>query len=72
MELWHILVICLMLLPIFFIANYIIVKRMVRERRKMDDRLERAISSRVARSMGAVKGSDKYKPKPRFGSRQRR
>jgi hypothetical protein len=72
MELWHIIVICLMLFPLFLIANYIIVKRAARGRRSMDDRLERAISARVARSMGAVKSADKFKPKPRFGSRQKR
>ncbi len=72
MELWHILVICILMVPAFLVANYIIVKRIVRERKRMEDRMERAISANVARNMGVLKSSNKYRSKPRFGSKQRR
>ena len=72
MELWHVLVICILMVPAFLVTNYIVVKRMVRERKRMEDRMERAISANVARNMGALKSSNKYRPKPRIGSKHRR
>ncbi len=50
MEIWQIVVICILMLPIFFIANYIVVKKAAAERRSRDDRIERAVSDSVAAS----------------------
>ena len=50
MELWHIVVFCLLLFPLFLAANYLLVKKMAAERRLRDDRLERAVSDSVKES----------------------
>ena len=55
MEIWHIVVICILMLPLFLIANYIIVKKAASERRSRDDRIERSVSDSVAASF-AQKG----------------
>ncbi len=70
MEIWQILIICLLLLPAFYLANYILVKKMVSQRKKQEDLMERAVAISVARRMASRK--DKYSPEPRFGSRQKR
>ena len=48
MEIWQIVVICILMFPLFLIANYIIVKKAASERRSRDDRIERAVSDSVA------------------------
>ncbi|MBN1236020.1 MAG: hypothetical protein JW999_08240 [Methanotrichaceae archaeon] len=58
MEIWHIVVICILMFPLFLIANYIIVKKAAMERRSRDDRIERAVSDSVAASY-AKKGQVK-------------
>jgi hypothetical protein len=50
MELWQILLICLLMLPAFFLANYLVVTRMARNRRERDERIDRAAAESVARS----------------------
>jgi len=50
MEIWQIVVICILMLPLFLIANYIIVKKAASERRRRDERIERAVSDSVAAS----------------------
>jgi hypothetical protein len=50
MEIWQIVVICILMLPIFLIANYVVVKKAAAERRSRDDRIERAVSDSVAAS----------------------
>jgi hypothetical protein len=70
MEIWQILIICLLLLPAFYLANYIIVKKLVRQKKHGEYLMERAVAISVARRMASRK--DKYSPEPRFGSRQRR
>ena len=70
MEIWQIVIICLLMLPAFYLANYLIVRRLVLQKKKRDDLMERAVAISVARKMASRK--DKYGPKPRFGSRQRR
>ena len=59
LEIWHIVAICLLMLPVFFIANYVIVKRMVRERKAREDRVERFIAASVARDMNPENRSKK-------------
>jgi hypothetical protein len=50
MEIWQIVVICILMFPLFLIANYIIVKKAAMQRRARDDRIERAVSDSVAAS----------------------
>ena len=50
MEIWQIVVICILLLPLFLIANYIVVKKAASERRSRDERIERAVAASVAAS----------------------
>lgn len=50
MEVWHIVVICILMIPFFLAANYLLVKKMARERRSRDDRLERAAADSVRES----------------------
>jgi hypothetical protein len=65
LEVWHIAAICLLMLPLFFIANYVIVKRMVQERKIREDRVERFIAASVARDMNPENRSKK-RPKRRL------
>jgi hypothetical protein len=55
MEIWHIVVICILMIPLFLLANYIIVKKAASERRLRDERIERAVADSVAESF-AQKG----------------
>jgi hypothetical protein len=55
MEIWHIVVICILMIPLFLLANYIIVKKAASERRLRDERIERAVGASVAESF-AQKG----------------
>lgn len=50
MEIWQIVVICILLIPLFLAANYFIVKKMAADRRSRDDRIDRAVSDSVAAS----------------------
>jgi hypothetical protein len=50
MEIWQIVVICILMIPLFLIANYVIVKKAASERRSRDERIERAVSDSVAAS----------------------
>ncbi|MGB5101128.1 MAG: hypothetical protein WBN94_11095 [Methanothrix sp.] len=50
MEIWQIVVICILMLPLFLIANYVVVKKAASERRSRDDRIERAVAASVAAS----------------------
>jgi hypothetical protein len=65
LEIWQIAAICLLMLPLFFIANYVIVKRMVQERKIREDRVERFVAAGVARDMSPENRS-KRRPKKRF------
>ncbi len=65
LEIWQIAAICLLMLPLFFIANYVIVKRMVQERKVREDRVERFVAASVARDMSPENRS-KRRPKKRF------
>lgn len=65
LEVWQIVAICLLMLPVFFAANYVIVKRMVQERKAREDRVERFIAASVARDMNPENRSKK-RPKRRF------
>lgn len=69
MEIWQILIICLLMLPAFYVANYYIVMRKVKQRKESEEMMERAVAISVAKRMRSK--ADKYSPKPRFGSRRR-
>jgi hypothetical protein len=70
MEIWQIIIICLLMLPAFYVANYFIVKRMVRQKRQREEMMERAVAISVARRMRSKE--DKYSSQPRFGTFRRR
>ncbi len=50
MQVWQIVVICILMIPLFLAANYFIIKKMAADRRSRDDRIERAVSDSVAAS----------------------
>ncbi|MHC1594974.1 MAG: hypothetical protein ACXQT2_06670 [Methanotrichaceae archaeon] len=65
MEVWHVLVICILMVPFFLIANYVVVKLAVKSRKERDDRIERVVAMSVARDMGPQNFSKK-RPRRRF------
>ena len=65
LEIWQIAAICLLMLPAFLIANYVIVKRMVQERKAREERVERFVAASVAREMNRENRS-KRRPRRRF------
>lgn len=56
MELWQILVICILMLPVFFLLNYLVVSRAARQRRDRELRVERTVASLVGRDYRSGKG----------------
>ncbi len=70
MEIWQILIICLLMLPVFYAANYFIVKRMAQQKRQREDLMERAVAISVAKRMRSK--ADKYGRQPRLGNHRRR
>jgi hypothetical protein len=64
MEVWQIVVICILMVPLFLAANYVIVKKMAANRRMQDDRIERAVSDSVAASY--ADRSAKYESWPKY------
>lgn len=50
MQIWHIIVICILMIPLFLAANYFIVKKMAAEKKSREDRIDRAVSNSVAAS----------------------
>ncbi len=71
MQIWQIILICILLLPIFFLANYLIVRKAAADRRSRDERIERAVADSVARSF-AQKGSGRYESWPKYNAKRRR
>jgi len=60
MEIWHIVAICILMIPVFVIANYIIVKKAASDRRLRDDKIDRAVAASVAETYkmtGLARGS---------------
>lgn len=47
MEMWKILLICLLMLPAFFALNYLVVVYMARSRREREMRVERFVGDSV-------------------------
>ena len=70
MEVWHIVVICILMVPLFLAANYVIVKKMAANKRKEDDRIERAVSDSVAASYADK--SAKYHSWPKYRAARRK
>jgi hypothetical protein len=71
MEIWQIIVICILLVPVFFVANYFVVKRMAAERRSRDERIEQAVAKSVADSF-SKKGMARYESWPKYRARVRK
>ncbi|MCX6670176.1 MAG: hypothetical protein NTV25_10305 [Methanothrix sp.] len=70
MEIWQIVVICVLMIPVFLAANYFIVRKMAAERRSRDERIEQAVSDSVARSF-ADKGA-RYQSWPKYRAGRKR
>jgi len=62
LEIWQIVAICLLMLPAFFVANYIVVKKMVRERTAREERIDRFVAAGVGRDMSP---GNRFKRRPR-------
>jgi F0F1-type ATP synthase membrane subunit b/b' len=71
MEIWQIFLICILLLPTFYLANYLVVKRMAKNWREREDRIERAVAASVAKSF-ASNGPGKYKSWPKYKIQRKR
>jgi len=64
MEIWQILVICIILIPVFFGVNYMVVVKASRERRDRDERIERNIAGSIGRDYREGKFVTKrYRPR---------
>lgn len=70
MEVWQIIVICILMVPVFLAANYVIVKRMAANRRMQDERIERAVSDSVAASYADK--SVRYQSWPKYRAAKRK
>lgn len=70
MEIWQIVVICVLMIPAFLAANYFLVKKMAAERRSRDERIERAVAESVAASF-AEKGA-RYQSWPKYRAGRKR
>ncbi len=70
MEIWQIVVICILMLPLFLIANYVIVKKAASERRSRDERIERAVSDSVAASYADK--SKRFESWPKYKTARKR
>ncbi len=70
MEVWQIVVICILMIPLFLAANYFIVKKAAAERRSRDERIERAVAESVAASF-AEKGA-RYQNWPKYRAGRKR
>jgi hypothetical protein len=70
MEIWQIILICVLLIPVFLAANYLIVKKMAAERRSRDERIERTVSDSVAASF-ADKNA-RYQSWPKYRAKRKR
>ena len=70
MEIWQIVVICVLMIPAFLAANYFIVKKMAADRRLRDERIERAVSESVAASFADK--SSRFQSWPKYGAKMKR
>ncbi len=71
MEIWHIVLICILLLPVFYIANYFVVRKMVASRKEREERIERAVAQSVADSFSKT-GMGRYESWPKYRARMRK
>ncbi|MCX8206238.1 MAG: hypothetical protein N3G75_00185 [Methanothrix sp.] len=66
MEIWKILLICLLMLPAFFALNYLVVVYMARSRRDREIRVERFVGDSVGRDYRAHRFvTRRYRPRRR-------
>jgi hypothetical protein len=70
MEIWQIVVICVLMVPVFLAANYFIVRKMAMERRSRNERIERAVSDSVAASFAEQRARYQSWPKYRAGRKR--
>jgi hypothetical protein len=70
MEIWQIVVICILMIPAFLAANYFLVKRMAADRRLRDERIERAVAESVAASF--ADDSMRFQSWPKYRAKMKR
>ncbi|HOT06465.1 MAG: hypothetical protein A4E45_01256 [Methanosaeta sp. PtaB.Bin039] len=71
MEIWQVVVVCIMALPVFYALNYLVVVRAARDRRSRDLRIEKTVAARVSRDYGGGRTrfvTRKYRPRKPGGS----
>lgn len=71
MEIWHIILICILLVPAFFMTNYFVVKKMVASKKEREERIERAVAQSVADSF-SKNGAGRYESWPKYRARMRK
>ena len=71
MEIWHIVLICILLVPAFYMANYFVVKKMVASKKEREERIERAVAQSVADSF-SKSGAGRYESWPKYRARVRK
>lgn len=71
MEVWQIVLICILMVPAFLAANYYAVMRAARNRRSRDEMIERAVAQSVAESF-SKKGAARYEYWPKYRNKRKR
>jgi hypothetical protein len=64
MEVWQIVLICILMFPAFLALNYYFVKKAAANRRSRDEQIERAVSDSVAASF--ANKSARYQSWPKY------
>ncbi len=71
MEVWQIVIICILLVPAFLAANYFVVIRAARNRRSRDEMIERTVAQSVAESF-SKNGAARYEYWPKYRNKRKR
>jgi hypothetical protein len=70
MEVWQIVLICILMFPAFLALNYYFVKKAATNRRSRDEMIERAVSDSVAASFADK--SMRYQNWPKYKKGRKR
>jgi hypothetical protein len=70
MEVWQIVLICILMFPAFWALNYYFVKKAATNRRSRDESIERAVSDSVAASFADK--SMRYQNWPKYKKGRKR
>jgi hypothetical protein len=70
MEIWQIILICILMLPAFYLINYRYVTRKVKSIKEREERIENEIAASVAKSFTS-KGVKRYESWARYKYKKR-